>query len=342
MTISTLVVGFGYAAKTFHVPFLTHLADFEINAVVSSDPAKVHDQLPESTVFASLEQALAASHFDLVVITTPNHLHAPQTKAALEAGCHVLVEKPFTLDSEEGESLVALAKQVGKQLCVFHNRRFDGDYLTIKQLIAEQAIGKVKRFESRFDRFRPHPRQRWREQEGPGAGIFWDLGPHLIDQCVQLWGMPNAVNAHILTQRDGGEANDAFEISLFYGTHFAQLGSTPFEAGATIRFALHGDKGSYRKHALDPQEDQLKAGLRFDDPKWAKTPDTQEGTLFTESDNRLINTQSGDYMGFYQQLADAIRLGSPLPADAETVVPVIRLIELAIKSSQKQCTVPVV
>ena len=113
MTISTLVVGFGYAAKTFHVPFLTHLADFEINAVVSSDPAKVHDQLPESAVFASLEQALAASRFDLVVITTPNHLHAPQTKAALEAGCHVLVEKPFTLDSEEGESLVALAKQGG-------------------------------------------------------------------------------------------------------------------------------------------------------------------------------------------------------------------------------------
>ena len=180
------------------------------------------------------------------------------------------------------------------------------------------------------------------KRRGPGAGIFWDLGPHLIDQCIQLWGMPNAVNAHILTQRDGGEANDAFEITLFYGTHFAQLGSTPFEAGATLRFALHGDKGSYRKHALDPQEDQLKAGLNFDDPKWAKTPDTQEGTLFTESDSRLINTQSGDYMGFYQQLADAIRLGSPLPADAETVVPVIRLIELAIKSSQKQCTLPVV
>lgn len=342
MTISTLVVGFGYAAKTFHVPFLTNLTDFDIQGVVSSDPAKVNGDLPSTAVYESLELALASAKFDLVVITTPNHLHAPQTKMALEAGCNVLVEKPFTLNSEEGEALVALSKQVGKHLCVFHNRRYDGDFLTVKQLIADGSIGNLKRFESRFDRFRPTPRQRWREQAGPGSGIFWDLGPHLIDQCVQLWGMPNAVNAHILTQREGGEANDAFEITLFFGTHFAQLGSTPFEAGPTLRFALHGDKGSYKKHALDPQEDQLKAGLSFDDPHWATTPIGEDGVLYTDSTNQGVSTQSGDYIGFYQQLAEAITTGSPLPADADTVVPVIRLIELAIKSSQKQSIVPVI
>lgn len=341
MTISTLVVGFGYAAKTFHVPFLTQLADFEVNGVVSSDPAKVNSELPGCVVYSSLEQAFSSASFDLVVITTPNHLHAPQATAALQAGCHVLVEKPFTLNSKQGEELVTLAKQAGKHLCVFHNRRFDGDFLTIKQLIDDDTVGDIKRFESRFDRFRPNPRQRWREQAGPGAGIFWDLGPHLIDQCIQLWGMPQAVNAHILTQRHGGEANDAFEITLFYDTHIALLGSTPFEAGPTLRFALHGNKGSYRKFALDPQEDQLKAGLSFNDPCWANTPEEEQGKLHMDTSSKIIPTLPGRYIQFYQQLADAIQGESPLPADAITVVPVIQLIELAIESSQNQRTVQV-
>ena len=244
MALSVLVMGFGYAAKTFHVPFLQAMDAYSIAGVVSSVPAKVQGVLPGVGVYNSFEQAIGEDNFDLVVITTPNHLHAEQAEAALRAGCHVLVEKPFTLSSERAEQLVALAAQLNKQLCVFHNRRFDGDFLTLKQLIAEQAVGDIKRLESRFDRFRPTPRKRWRENAGPGSGIFWDLGPHLIDQVVQLFGMPQQVSADIRILRDGGESDDAFEVTLHYAAITVKVGSSPFEAGPTLRYALQGTKGT--------------------------------------------------------------------------------------------------
>ncbi|WP_296048433.1 Gfo/Idh/MocA family oxidoreductase [uncultured Alteromonas sp.] len=343
MALSVLIVGFGYAAKTFHVPFLQAMEAYSIAGVVSSDPAKVESTLPGVEVYNSFDQAIAEGHFDLVVITTPNHLHAPQAEAALRAGCHVLVEKPFTLSSERAEQLVALAAQLNKQLCVFHNRRFDGDFLTLEQLIAEQAVGDIKRLESRFDRFRPTPRKRWRENAGPGSGIFWDLGPHLIDQVVQLFGMPQQVSADIRILRDGGESDDAFEVTLHYSNITVLLGSSPFEAGPTLRYALQGTKGSYRKYHLDPQEDQLKASLSFDDPDWSVAPAPQYGKLYLEAENKTVATLNGGYITFYSQLATALVTNNAeaLPASGQSVVTVIRLIELARLASEQQQTLSV-
>ena len=343
MALSVLVMGFGYAAKTFHVPFLQAMDAYSIAGVVSSVPAKVQGVLPGVSVYNSFEQAIADDIFDLVVITTPNHLHAEQAEAVLRAGCHVLVEKPFTLSSERAEQLVALAAQLNKQLCVFHNRRFDGDFLTLKQLIAEQAVGNIKRLESRFDRFRPTPRKRWRENAGPGSGIFWDLGPHLIDQVVQLFGMPQQVSADICILRDGGESDDAFEVTLHYAAITVKVGSSPFEAGPTLRYALQGTKGSYRKYHLDPQEDQLKAGMSFNAPGWSVAPAPQHGTLYLEDESKPVATLNGGYTTFYRQLATALITNNAeaLPASGQSVVAVIRLIELARLASEQQQTLSV-
>ena len=331
--IKTLLVGFGFSAQTFHLPFLSQLPHYSVDVVVSSKPDEVKRLLPNAYVYPSLEDALENSHVDLVVITTPNHLHASQAKLALEYRCHVLVEKPFTLDSEQAANLVSFAKQQKRQLCVFHNRRFDGDFLTLKYLLQSGQLGEIKRFESRFDRFRPIPRNRWRENTGPGSGIFWDLGPHLIDQVLQLFGWPKAVSADILTLRDSGQSDDTFDLTLYYDHKIVKLGSSAFQGASTLRFDLQGTKASFRKFHLDPQEDQLRAGMPIDNVNWAVTDKNKHGVLSDGENESEVETKKGEYVTFFERLASAIENKGQPPADASTVVPVIKLIELAIKSS---------
>lgn len=339
--IRTLLVGFGFSATTFHLPFLQQLSEFSLAGVVSSRPNDVKAVVDDVPVYASLAKALAVDSFDLVVITTPNTLHALQARQALMNGVNVLVEKPFTLSGDEADELVSLATRENKKLCVYHNRRFDGDFLTVKSLIEAGTIGNVKRLQSRFDRFRPHPRNRWRENAGPGAGIFWDLGPHLMDQAVQLFGVPKQIHADVQITREGGESDDSFDITLFYGDKTVLLGSSPHQANTTLRFDLQGTAGSYRKFGLDPQEDQLKQGLTLDNEAFATEPESAYGEVADGEQVIKHPTQNGDYIGFYQQLARAITQGEALPADAESVVPVIRLIELAFESAETGKVMPV-
>ena len=339
--ISTLLVGFGFSATTFHLPFLNYLPQFSVDVVISSKPDAVKAVLPHAEIYSSLEEALKIHDVDLVIITTPNHLHGQQARMALEHSCHVLVEKPFTLNSEEAEALVDLANAQNKQLCVYHNRRFDGDFLTIKKLIDDGRLGEIRRLESRFDRFRPIPRNRWRENAGPGSGIFWDLGPHLIDQALQLFGEPKEVSASIQTLRENGQSDDTFDVTLHYIDKVVKLGSSAFQAGATLRYDLQGTKGSFRKFYLDPQEDQLRAGLSIDDENWALTNNKENGVLaFTNESGELVEetvaTLKGEYLTFFNRLAHAIEDGKFSPADASTVIPVIKVIELAITASAQK------
>ena len=333
--ITTLLVGFGFSATTFHLPFLKHLSDFVVEGVVSSKPYDVKTALPDAVVYSSLEEALNSRQFDLVVITTPNHLHASQSLLALEHNSHVLVEKPFTISAADAKHLVDVAHAKKKQLCVFHNRRFDGDFLTLKQLIEQGKLGDIKRFESRFDRFRPTPRNRWRENAGPGSGIFWDLGPHLIDQAVQLFGKPTAVSANVLSLRDGGQSDDTFDLTLHYADKVVNLGSSAFQGGATLRFDLQGTKASFRKFHLDPQENQLRANMSLTSESWAVTPESEHGLLSNEDKAEVIETRRGEYLVFFEQLALAINSGAALPADAASVVEVNNIIETALKASHE-------
>lgn len=335
MALSTLLVGFGFSATTFHLPFLNSLPEYTVRGVVSSRPANVAGQLGATPVYASLDQALDADAFDLVIITTPNHLHAEQTRLALQHRCHVLVEKPFTLTVADAEALVALAQEQGRTLNVYQNRRFDDDFLTISALLEQQQLGEIKQLVSRFDRFRPTPRDRWRENAGPGSGILWDLGPHLIDQALQWFGEPDALYADVDILRDGGQSTDSFDMTLYYPTHQVRLGSSPFQAAETLRFDVQGTAGSLRSMGMDPQENQLRSGMLPGHADFGKRPVSEYGQRCNAQGCARETYVRGNYSGFYEQLAAAIIHARPCPAPASSVVAVIKLIQLAEQSASQ-------
>jgi scyllo-inositol 2-dehydrogenase (NADP+) len=245
-----------------------------------------------------------------------------------------LLEKPLVLTSEEGQQLAAVARHSGRKLAVYHNRRFDGDFLTLQQIIQSGALGAIHYFESHFDRFRPEPRARWREQAGPGSGILWDLGPHLIDQALCLFGMPQAISATCRTLRPGGESTDYFHLQLHYPDKEVVLHSSPFCANPTLRFMLQGTKGSFQKFGLDPQEDALRAGQIPGGAGWGLEGSQYHGELATADSRLSYPTLAGNYAFFYQQLVDALLHEAELPVALEDALAGIRLIELAHQSSE--------
>ena len=264
------LVGYGYAGKTFHAPLIAAVPALELAAVASSDAAKVHADWPGMAVQASPAELLARDDLDLVVIATPNDTHHPIARDALRAGRHVIVDKPFTVHLADARELVALARERGRLLSVFHNRRFDGDFLTLKRLLAEGALGRVVDVESRHDRWRPEVRPRWRESAGPGAGLWFDLGPHLVDQALQLFGPPRTIALERALVRDGALADDWFHASLRYDRLHVHLRASMLASAGAPRWTLHGTRGSFVKDGLDAQEDALKAGVR---PTWPARAD---------------------------------------------------------------------
>lgn len=331
--LKTAVIGFGLSARTFHLPFIALQPELELVAISSSQP-ELANQYPQLQHYAKAEHLIAESDAELVVITSPNHSHFPLAKAALQQGKHVLLEKPLVLSSEEGQQLVAIARQSGRKLAVYHNRRFDGDFLTLQQLIKSGNLGNIHYFESHFDRFRPEPRARWREQAGPGSGILWDLGPHLIDQALCLFGMPQAISASCRTLRPGGESTDYFHLQLHYPDKEVVLHSSPFCASPTMRFMLQGTKGSYQKFGLDPQEDALRAGVVPGGADWGLEASQYHGELATADTRLSYPTLAGNYALFYQQLVAALLQDAELPVRIDDALAGIRLIELAVNSSE--------
>ena len=257
--INIALIGYGFVGKTFHAPLIQSVDGLNLAIVASRDEEKVKRDLPDVTVIASPEEAIQHPDVDLVVIASPNATHAPLARLALHAGKHVVVDKPFTLDMQEARELIALAEEKQRVLSVFHNRRWDSDYLGVKQVIEQGLIGKVKHFESHFDRFRPEVRVRWREQNVPGSGLWFDLGPHLIDQTLQLFGLPQSVQGNIATLREGAEINDWAHVVLNYPEHKVVLHCSMLVAGGVARFTVHGDKASVVKAHIDQQEDQVLA-----------------------------------------------------------------------------------
>ncbi len=310
--IKTAVIGYGLSARTFHLPFIAMQRELQLVAISSSQPAVAIDY-PALRHYQQAEQLLAESDAELVVITSPNHSHFLLAKTALERGKHVVLEKPLVLSSSEGQQLAAVAKQSGRKLAVYHNRRFDGDFLTLQQLLQSGELGSIHYFESHFDRFRPQSRARWREQAGPGSGILWDLGPHLIDQALCLFGMPDALTATCRILRAGGESTDYFHLQLHYADKEVVLHTSPFCANTTQRFMLQGSLGSYQKYGLDPQEDALRAGQIPQGPDWGLEPSTCHGELASTNERRRYPTQAGNYGLFYNQLVKALLRDDALP-----------------------------
>lgn len=275
-TIGVGLVGFGLAGRTFHAPLIQASPSLELNAVVSRDAERVGADLPAVEVLPKAAALFARRDIDLVVIATPNETHFPLAKAALNAGKHVVIDKPFSVTASEARLLKAQADRADRLLSVFHNRRWDSDFLTLRSLIDDGALGRVVSLESRFDRFRPHVTDRWRDRHQPGAGIWYDLGPHLLDQARELFGMPRAILLELATAREGAEVDDDFLALLEYDRLRVTLQASSLVAEPTPRFRVHGTRGSFVKYGRDPQEGWLKAGQR-PTPGWGL--DASPGTL---------------------------------------------------------------
>lgn len=331
------MVGFGYASATFHAPLIAATPGLCLAAVTSSARDRVRVALPEADIDDSPAAMFARAGIDLIVIATPNETHFPLAREALRAGKHVVVDKPFVLNTAQARELIELAGQNSLHLSVFHNRRWDGDFLTVSQLIADGTLGRVTHFESHFDRFRPVVQARWRESAEAGGGLWYDLGPHLLDQALQLFGRPTAIWLDVANQRDGALADDWFHAVLKYGRMRAILHASTLTAQPAPRFTIHGTHGTYVKHGLDLQEAALRAG-KSPGPGWADDPCPGFLTLGTEQGmvERPYPTASGDYLRYYAGIRDAIMSGMPLPVTARSACEVIELIELGIDSARRR------
>ena len=334
-TIKVGIVGYGYATATFHAPLISSVPGLELLAIASSDAGKVYAAWPRLAVCETAQALFAREDIDLVIIPTPNDTHYALTAQALAAGKHVVVDKPFTLNTADALDLIEQAEKAQRVLAVFHNRRWDADFMTVQTLLASGELGRVTHFESHFDRFRPEVRQRWREGRGPGSGLWYDLGPHLLDQALCLFGMPQAISLDLASQRNGAQTDDWFHAILRYAESRVILHASALVAHQGPRFVIHGTKGSYTKYGLDVQEDALKSGACPMDENWGA--DAQAGRLDlirgTWVQQSSVPNQRGDYLQFYSGMRDAILHGGANPVPATEALQVMRLIELGILSA---------
>ncbi|GAN01849.1 oxidoreductase [Mucor ambiguus] len=340
------VVGFGMSARVFHCPLITSSPYMHLAAVVERNSDKSKDIYPWIQVKKSTDELFTDSEIDLVVITTPNGSHYPLALEAMKSGKHVVVEKPFTITSKEAEELARVAKETGRVCSVYQNRRWDGDFLTVKKLLKDGQLGRLVEYESHFDRFRNFVKAGWREQsDAPGSGMLYDLGAHLIDQALALFGMPKTVFAIVSNQRQLKETDvaDDFTIILGYENSFkAILRSSMLARHAPVlRFNLRGMNGSYKKEYLDVQEDQLKSGVVPSNAEYGVESSERFGTINTDFNGAhvvgKVDTEKGDYLSFYNNVAESILKSDPdnLAVKPQDGANCIRIIELAQQSSDE-------
>ncbi|MHA7129598.1 oxidoreductase [Algoriphagus namhaensis] len=332
--LNTVLVGYGAVAEKMHGPLIEVCEDLALSAIVERSGERCLEKFPNVQVLKSFEEVLADSTLQLVVITTPNEFHFPMAKAALEAGKHVVVDKPVTVHSAEAEQLKRLADEKGLICSVFQNRRFDGDFMTIQEIIQKDLLGELVYLESHFDRFRPELRENWRDEDVPGNGVTYDLGTHLIDQVVLQFGAPEFIQADIRKQRTHTIADDYFDITLDYGYFKARVTAGVLVNAPTPKFLLLGKKGSYQKFGLDVQEAAFKDGIRPDDEDWGVESMDKFGTLYLEDHSRPYPTVPGDYRIFYDNVAAAIHSGVALKVKMEQAIQVLKIIEASFESSR--------
>jgi len=328
------LIGFGLAGRYFHAPLIL-AAGMELRIVVTSRSDAVREFAPGAVVIDSAPALFARDDIDLVVIATPNHLHVEQAAEALRAGKHVVVDKPLSITSAQASTLIELANAHRLRLAVFQNRRWDSDFLTVQKLIREDRLGAINAFHARWDRFRPIVADRWRERAEPGAGMLHDLGSHLIDQALCLFGRPEWIQADVFTQRSGGAANDGFEILMGKGTLRITLGVSSLAADGGWRYRVHGARGSFLKSGLDTQEAQLRAGVQPDAPDFGFEPTEQWGKLILGADDskQTIAPQRGRWTEFYAGMRRSLERNEPVPVPAEDARETLEVIEAAMTSS---------
>jgi predicted dehydrogenase len=332
--IGVALLGFGFAGEIFHAPFISTTSGLELRVVASRQVARVRGAYPDVRVVDTPHEALLAGDVGLVVVATPNETHAPLAEAALHAGKHVVVDKPFTITLDEARRLTAVAAAAPGHLAVFQNRRWDSDFVGLRQAIDAGTIGEVVEFRSEIARWRPQVRDRWRERPGPGAGLWYDLGPHLIDQALVLFGVPDAVHGLLRTQRPGGRTDDWFQVTLDYPTRQVILSSSMLAADRPPRFLVRGTSGSLVKQGTDTQERRLMRGERPPAPDWGHDPDPLL-VFHEDQEPARVLVPPGDYGRFYVAMRDAIRGGADVPVSAAHATMVMTLLLAGIRSSEE-------
>ena len=338
------LIGYGLAGRAFHAPVIRAVPGLRLAAILERRGDQASERYPEVPIVRSMEALLEMRNIQLLVIATPNDTHFALAKQCLLAGRDVVVDKPFTTTLEQARALVALAKEAGRLLTVYQNRRYDGDFQAIRELVAEGTLGRMVRFETNYDRYRPRLKPgAWRETTRAGSGILFDIAPHLIDHALVLLGLPEAVTADVRVEREAAVADDAFDIMLHYPRGVrAVLRSTILAAAARPRFVLHGTAGSFVKQTFDPQENNLRHGQVPTDTAWGAEPEQNWGVLTMPSEDgftaRRIPSANCDFRDFYANVRDVL-LGKGQPAvTPEWALDVMRLLEMARESSRKRCT----
>jgi scyllo-inositol 2-dehydrogenase (NADP+) len=342
--INTALLSFGMSGQIFHAPFLQVHEGFNFYAVWERTKNLAQEKYPLVKVFRTIEDLLQDEAIELVVVNTPSVTHYEYAKKCLQANKNVIVEKPFAATVEEGEELIALAKEKNKLLSVYQNRRYDSDYKVVKKVVDEKLLGDLIEAEFHYDRYTEQLSYKvHKETPTPGVGIVYDLGSHLVDQALKLFGMPHSVFADIDTLRPSSKVDDYMELLMFYNHFRVRIHSSLLVREQLPAYILHGKKGSFIKAKTDVQELALQAGKIPNTPDWGKEPENEKGLLHTEKDGKIIKeyipSAQGNYMEYYDGIYKSMRLQQPLPVTAEEGLNVIRIITAAYKSNQQMAVI---
>jgi scyllo-inositol 2-dehydrogenase (NADP+) len=329
------LVGFGFAGKVFHAPVIRAVAGLRLAAIVQRHGAP--DPLYTDVEFVRSVDELLNRPIDLVVVATPNTSHHPIAKQCLLAGRHVVVDKPFTTTLAEAEDLVETAARQQRIVTVYQDRRYTGDFVTVLKVVTEGAVGRVVTFESHFDRFRPERKPNaWREEELPGSGVWFDIGPHLFDQALLLFGIPDAIGADIRVEREVAVVDDAFDVTLHYANVRALLRSSMLARPVGPTWIVHGTNGTFIKYGMDPQEGALKAGRTPAEPEWDAEPAELYGKLVTAEGTRVVPTLRSSFAHYYENVRDAVLGKAQLAVTPEWSLDVMRGLLLALECSRQR------
>jgi predicted dehydrogenase len=342
--IKTVFSAFGMSGKVFHGPLLLADSRFQWAGVVQRSKRDAAEFQPDVLIFKTLAECIEKVGPELVVVNTPPHVHEQEIRLALEAGCHVVVEKPMVTSLSQATQLLDLAEKKGKMLTTFQNRRWDSDFLTLKKILKDGVLGNVFHAEIHFDRFRPIVETNtWKEEENPGSGLVWNLGPHLLDQATQLFGFPKGITAILKKHRQAAQVEDYFHLLLHYPTAEVELKSSYLVPFHLPKYKIQGDTFSFEKNGIDIQEAQLKAGMKPNEDTFGREPENQNGFLVKINGQNLekqeIPNEKGNYTAYYDLVFKAIRQGGKPPVSKQEMLWVMRLILAAYRSNKEGKTI---
>ncbi|MFV0484059.1 MAG: Gfo/Idh/MocA family oxidoreductase [Bacteroidales bacterium] len=343
--IRVAVASYGMSGQLFHCPFFDVSEHFSLDVILERTQNRSSQKYPNAIIARTYDEILSNPDIDLIVVNTPDHLHFTMCRDAIKAGKHVVVEKPFTQRLSQAEELITLAKREYKQIFVYQNRRWASDFLTVKSILEQGVLGNIVEYEAHFDRYRPSVKDTWRERATTAySGALYNLGSHLVDQVVSLWGRPSSVTAFIRKVREGAEANDFFDIKLQYPRLLVTLKSSYLAASMSDKFIISGDKGAFRKKGDDVQEEQLKKGLYPNALEFGIEPKENEGTLYLGHldgvvKSKRVNSERGCMIAFFDAIASNLKDSVAFPVKYDEVLTVMEILEACITSNERRSTV---